>query len=112
MAEFKRVNDQYTVHFEAYETAGNDLHVGDVLSYNPNTKEAAKLDGMDDVVTAASNGLEIFIIAQGDAVTEKTGTPYKTYTVSTIVDMSGHTSSGSEKTITGYLVKDITNIEF
>lgn len=112
MAEFKRVNDQYTVSFEAYYTTGGKLSVGTVVAYNPNTKAITLVDGLDDAVTAKGNGNEIFIIAQSDAVTEKTGTPYKTYTISDEVDFTNHTSSGNEKTITGYLVKDITNIVF
>ena len=112
MAKFKRVNDQYTTQINAYCTATAQLYVGDVISFNSNTGEAVKLTDLASCVTAVGSGLQVYIIAQGDAVTEKTGTDYKTYTVSTLVDMTGHQTDGQEKIIVAYLVKDLTNIQF
>lgn len=112
MARFKRVNDQYAIQIDAYETLGNDLHVGDVLSYNPNTKEAVKLTTLAGAITAESNGLQIIVISQGDQVTNKEGTAYKTYTVSSLVDMSNAKEAAKSKIIVGYVVKDLTNLQF
>ena len=111
MAVFKRVNDQYTAQIKAYSTTAK-LYVGDVVSYDVSTKEAVKLNDLNAVKTAFDGGLLVGIIAQSDAVTEKTGPVTKTYTTDTLVDMTNNASSGSEKTIVVYVVKDINNIQF
>lgn len=111
MAVFKRVNDQYTAQINAYSTTAK-LYVGDVVSYDVATKEAVKLNDLNAVKTAFDSGLLVGIIAQSDAVTEKTGPVTKTYTIDTLVDMTNNASSGSEKIIVVYVVKDINNIQF
>ena len=111
MAVFKRVNDQYTAQINACSLTA-ELHVGDVVSYNPDSKEAVKLADLGDVKQAFDEGALVGIIAQSDAVTEKTGPVTKTYTVSTLVDMTNHASAEATKIIVVYVVKDINNIQF
>lgn len=112
MAVFKRVNDQYTAQIDAYCAATAKLYVGDVVSYDVSTKEAVKLANLGAVKTAFNNGLLVGIIAQSDAVTEKTGPVTKTYTIDTLVDMTNHATNKATKIIVVYVVKDINNIQF
>lgn len=112
MAVFKRVNDQYTITVDAYEALGGKLKVGDVVTYDVQSKEITKIDNETELKQAANNGLTILILAQSDAVTEKTGTGYKEYKTSRDVNFAGHTTGETTKKITGYVVKDITNVQF
>lgn len=113
MAKFKRVNDQYTVGVEAYEATGSILYPGDVVSYNPASKEVVKLANLGDVNGALDEGFEVLLLAQSDAVTEKTGTDnIKNYSLGREISFEKHTSAEAAKLVVGYVVKDSTNIEF
>ena len=113
MAKFKRVNDQYTIGVEAYEALGDILYPGDVVSYNPATKEMVKLAELGDVKGAFDDGLTVLLLAQSDAVTNKTGTDdVKNYRVSREISFENNTSAEATKLVVGYVVKDLTNIEF
>lgn len=113
MAKFKRVNDQYTVGVEAYKTDGVALTTGDVVSYNPSSKEMSKLADLAGVKQAMDDGLTVLLLAQSDAVTNKTGTDdIKNYRVSREISFEKNTSAEAAKLVVGYVVKDLTNIEF
>lgn len=113
MAKFKRVNDQYTVGVEAYKADGVALQTGDVVSYNPSSKEMSKLAGLANVKQAMDDGLTVLLLAQSDAVTNKTGTDdIKNYRLSKEISFTGYTSDANTKLVVGYVVKDLTNIEF
>lgn len=112
MAVFKRVNDQYTITVDAYEANGDEFVVGDVVAYDVQTKEITKIEDEEELQEAAEGGLTILILAQSDAVTYKTGTGYKEYKTSRIIDFADHITAAATKKITGYVVKDITNVQF
>lgn len=126
MAKFKRLNDQYAITLKAYEALGNDLHVGDVVSAKEDPAHVGiyvieKLTDSDDVVTAHAAGKEVLILSQGDQITNKSmsvindqdvDTSYKSYAVSTLIDMSAATTYDTAKLVTGYVVQDSTNIQF
>lgn len=112
MAVFKRVNDQYTITVDAYKALGDKLKVGDVVAYDVQSKEITIIENEAALKDAADTGMTILILAQSDAVTEKTGTGYKEYKTSRDVDFEGHTTGATTKKITGYVVKDITNVQF
>lgn len=112
MAVFKRVNDQYTITVDAYEALGDEFEVGNVVAYNVQSKEITKIEDEAALKEAAEDGMTILILAQSDAVTYKTGTGYKEYKTSRIIDFADHTTGEATKKITGYVVKDITNVQF
>lgn len=109
MATFKRVNEQETRQLKCYAEDTLSLKSGDVVSFDFATETVAKCTDASEVAAAATDK-QIYIIAQSDAVTDKTGTGYKEYKISNTVVVD---SDSSKRTvIVGYLVKDVTNIEF
>ena len=113
MAVFKRVNDQYTVQIKAFASDPlTELHVGDVISTDLTSHEVFKIEELGGIQAAMDGGNLVGIIAQGDAVTEKTGPAHKTYTTSDIVDMKNYTDEEHTKTIVIYVVKDVSNVQF
>lgn len=108
MAKFKRVADQYTEQVDAKLSSGTATwNVGDLFSYVHSTKVAAKITKASEVEAALGAGKRVYLIAQSDAVTEKTGTAnIKTYKLAQTVAM-GTTA----KIVVAYPVTDVTNIE-
>lgn len=56
--------------------AGITLNVGDLFSHDPSTNAIVKIETKANAKSAVASGLELYLVAQGDAVTEKTGTAY------------------------------------
>ena len=110
MATFKRVNEQETRQISCYLAAEATIKVGDVLDFNPATGLVSKCSNQADLVACEATGNQVYIVAQSDAVTHKTGTGYKEYKLSDAVTIS--TDSSAKSVVVGYLVKDITNVEF
>lgn len=112
MAKFNRVDYQQVYSFDAYDAdaVSSTYKVGSVISRNKSTGEIAPIASAADAITALGNGLELYIIAQSDAVTYKTGTPYKSYALDDSVVVS--TVSTSPSVIAGYRVDNIDNIEW
>lgn len=107
MAKFKRVADFEARQIEAI-SATSSYNVGDVVSYVPSTKTIAKLSNVSDITAAFADGKEVYLLAQSDAVTEKTGTAYKSYAIGKAITVD----SSVAKVVVGYAVEDSTNIEF
>lgn len=107
MAKFKRFDNQVALQLDAKLSSGTaTYHVGDLVEYIASTKVASKITTIANIETALGAGHKVILISQGDAVTEKTGTGYKSYAISDTVAMST-----TEKTLVGYDVTDSTNIE-
>jgi diphthamide biosynthesis methyltransferase len=116
MATFKRFDNQKAVQFECGQASGNSsaltLNVGDLVSYVPATNIVAKITKASEVSTALGAGYKVYLIAQGDAVTNKSGTEYKTYKIGKTVTIPAY-SAGNAKTalLVGYDVTDVNNID-
>lgn len=110
MAEFKRVDDQQVYTLEVYDAdAVLGTHsVGSVISRNASTKEIAPVADAAAAKQAIDDGLQLYLIAQSDAVTNKTGTGYKYYDLDKDVEVS--TDSGEPSLLAAYRIDNIDNI--
>lgn len=110
MAEFKRVDDQQVYTLEVYDAdaIAGTYSVGSVISRNPQTKEIALVENAAAAKAAIDDGQLLYLIAQSDAVTYKTGTGYKYYDLEKDVEVS--TSSDAPSLLAAYRVDNIDNI--
>lgn len=104
---FKKFDEQQVYQVPATHAAGLELEVGAVFSHNPATKEVEEVTAKADAIAALADQKELYLVAQGDAVTEKTGTEYKSYNVSRLVTLA----AGVEKVIAAYRIDMIDNVE-
>ena len=111
MATFKRVDGQQVYSFTAYiDTDGDELFVGDVIDRNSATGEINKVASAADAMAAKVEGHELYLLAQSTAVTEKTGTAYKTYALDKSVVVS--TDATDQSILAGYRIDNIDNINW
>ena len=110
MATFKRVDDQQVYSFEAHIADAADLYPGDVVDRNSATGEINKVDSAADAMAALVEGHELYLLAQSDAVTYKTGTAYKTYKLDRVINVS--TDSANPSIIAGYRIDNLDNINW
>ena len=110
MATFKRVDDQQVYSFTAYSADGEELFVGDVIDRNSATGEINKVASAADAMAAKVEGHELYLLAQSTAVTEKTGTAYKTYALDKKVVVS--TDATDQSILAGYRIDNIDNINW
>ena len=75
MATFRKFDNQQVYRLPTVSTA--QLKVGDVVSYNPANRELTKVVSKANAIELFADQKELFIVAQSDAVTFKTGTEYK-----------------------------------
>lgn len=110
MAEFKRVDDQqvYTLEVFDADAASDTYSVGSVISRDSSTKEIAPVANAAAAKQAITAGLQLYVIAQSDAVTNKTGTGYKHYDLDKDVEVS--TKSSEPSLLAAYRVENIDNI--
>lgn len=106
MASFKRVDDQHTIQVEAKAASDLTLNVGDLISYIPSTQVAAKITKRSEVQTALGAGYKVLLVAQSDAVTDKSGLAYKNYNMSKTVVLG----ASATRIVVGYDVVDVENI--
>lgn len=113
MAVFERFENQEVrqLKWAVASDSATTFAVGDVVSYTPATKAISKLDSQAAIKTAFSNGLEVYVIAQGDMITYNIPTDYKTYKITDSVNASIGNIDG-EKIVVGYLVRSQTNVKF
>lgn len=104
---FKKFDEQQVYQVPAKSVAGAELEVGNVISHNPATHEVVEITKKSDAIAALANQKELYLIAQSDAVTEKTGTDYKCYNISRLVNLE----AGVEKIIAGYRITFVDNVE-
>jgi hypothetical protein len=110
MATFKRVDDQQVYSFTAYAGEELELFVGDVIDRNSSNGEINKVESAADAMAAKVEGHELYLLAQSTAVTEKTGTPHKTYALDKKVVVS--TDATDPSILAGYRIDNIDNINW
>lgn len=81
---FKKYDEQQTYQVECKNATGGELNlkVGDVISVDIVSKEIAKIENKTAAEAALADQNELYLIAQSDAITEKTGVEYKSYKIS------------------------------
>ena len=94
---------------------GTNLYVGDIVKYLASTKAMTKISAnvdanetLAEISTALSNGYKIYIVAQGDMITNNDKTAYKEYKIGDVVAAS---VNSAVKTVVAYPVKRVTDIE-
>ena len=103
---FKKYDEQQVYQVPAKNEAGIELVVGDMFSQNPATHEIEKIESKAEAITALSDQKELYIVAQSDAITFKTGIAYKTYKIEDTVKAE----AGVETIIAAYRVTMIDNV--
>lgn len=109
MATFKKFDEQQVYQVPVYITGGAELEVGDVFSHNPATHEGAEVTTKSDAVAAFGDQKELYMVAQGDAVTYKTGTEYKNYAMGRTVNVGANKEN--ETIVVAYRITIIDNVE-
>lgn len=104
---FKKYDEQQVYQVPAKNAAGIDLAVGDVFSQNPSTHEIEKITTKAEAVAAAADQKELYLVAQSDAITYKTGTEYKSYAIGETVTAEANV----ETIIAAYRVTMIDNVD-
>lgn len=109
MATFKKFDEQQVYQVPVYITGGAELEVGAVFSQDPASHEGAVITAKDDAVAAIGAQKELYIVAQSDAVTYKTGTEYKNYAIGRTVTVGA--DAAHETIVAAYRVTFIDNVE-
>lgn len=111
MATFKKSIRVAATQLDAIPSS--NLYVGDLVKYLYSTKAMTKISANVDInetiaeiEAAYAAGYQIYIIAQGDNVTNKEPTAYKNYNVGDVV-----ASSETAKTVVAYRVKQVSDID-
>lgn len=104
---FKKYDEQQVYQVPAKNAAGIELVVGDMFSQNPATHEIEKIESKAEAITALSAQKELYIVAQSDDITFKTGVAYKTYKIEDTVKAEANV----ETIIAAYRVTMIDNVE-
>ena len=103
---FKKFEGQAVSQIEVHPTDSHELEVGAMISVDT-AKEVAEITRVAQVNEALAAGKKLYILAQSDAVTAKSGTAYKSYDISRIITLNADTDA----VVVGYPVTDIANIE-
>lgn len=107
MATFKKFDNQQVYQLDA-SGAGFELEVGDVISYNASAKTATQVTSLANAKQAIDDGLELYLVAQSDAVTYKHGKAYKSYRFDEDYE---DVSSDNGVIVVAYKIDTLTNIE-
>lgn len=107
MATFKKFDNQQVYQLDA-SGAVFELAVGDVISYDESSKTATKVTSLEGAKTAIDGGLELYLVAQSDAVTYKHGKGYKSYRFDESLE---GVISDNGSTIVAYRIETLSNIE-
>jgi hypothetical protein len=108
MARFKKFDNQQV--FQLVSKTVAEFEVGDLISYNadPDSQAVTLVDTYEKAKTAMSTGLELYIIAQSDAITYKTGTGYKS---AKLGDETVNLDGAEHNIVVAYRVENLSNIE-
>lgn len=106
MATFKKFDNQEV--YQLYTPTVIELEVGDVISYNVKTKEVVKIDTLDNAMAALTANKELFLVAQSDGVTYKSGKGYKTYK---LLDETVNSTGEGDHIVVAYRIENLANIE-
>lgn len=104
---FKKYDEQQVYQVPAKNEDGIELVVGDMFSQNPATHEIEKIETKANAIAALADQKELYIVAQSDAITYKTGVEYKTYKIDDTVKAEANV----ETIIAAYRVTMIDNVE-
>ena len=104
---FKKYDEQQVYQVPAKNDAGIDLAVGDVFSHNPANHEIEKITTKAEAIAALSDQKELYLVAQSDAITYKTGTNYKSYAIGDTVESDANV----ETIIAAYRVTMVDNVD-
>lgn len=104
---FKKYDEQQVYQVPCVNAADTELEVGDVFSHNPATKEIEQVTTKADAIAALANQKELYLVAQSDDITHKTGIAYKTYKIGETVNLKADT----EGIIAAYRITMIDNVE-
>ena len=104
---FKKYDEQQVYQVPAKNEAGIDLAVGDVFSQNPATHEIEKVTTKAEAVAALADQKELYLVAQSDDITYKTGVAYKTYKIGETVTAEADV----ETIIAAYRITMVDNVE-
>lgn len=106
---FKKYDEQKVYQVPCISEAGEELEVGDVFAHNPDSKEIEKIESKADAVASQAEGIRtLYMVAQGDAITNKTGTAYKNYDMNSTVSIQPAT----ETIVAAYRITMIDNVEW
>lgn len=104
---FKKYDEQQVYQVPSKNAAGIKLVVGDVFSQNPATHEIEQITSKAEAITALADQKELYLVAQSDDITYKTGLEYKTYKIGETV-----TAKANEETIiAAYRITMVDNVE-
>lgn len=108
MARFKKFDNQQV--FQLVSKTVDEFEVGDVISYNaaPSSQEVTLVDTYAKAKQAMDDGLELYLIAQSDAITYKTGTGYKS---AKLGDETVNLDGAEHNIVVAYRVENLSNIE-
>ena len=112
MATFRKFDNQQV--YQIHTTSETELKVGDVVSYNPANRELTKVVSKANAIELFADQKELFIVAQSDAVTFKTGTEYKSKKLDETVNgpiAAENVDSKGERTIVAYRIDTLANVE-
>lgn len=104
---FKKFDNQQVYQLEAKASVQIDAVVGDVISYVPSTQTAEKITKKSEAETALGAGKQLYLLAQSDAVTDKTGTAYKTYIIPRTITIG----TDATTVVVGYRIDSIENVD-
>ena len=104
---FKKYDEQQVYQVPSVNEDGIELAVGDVFSHNPATKEIEQITTKANAIAALADQKELYLVAQSDDITFKTGVAYKTYKIGETVNLA----AGVEKIIAAYRITMVDNVE-
>lgn len=110
MATFKKFDNQQVYQLDASGSSdGFEFAVGDVFSYNASSKEVSEaITSLSVAKQAMDDGLELYLVAQNDAITYKHGKAYKAYKFDETLE---GVNSNNGATIVAYRIETLANIE-
>ena len=112
MATFRKFDNQQV--YQLHTSSVTEFKVGDVVSYNPSSRELTKVASKANAIELFADQKELFIVAQSDAVTFKTGTEYKSKKLDETVNgpiAAQNLNADGERTVVAYRIDTLANVE-
>lgn len=103
---FNKFDEQKVYQVSVNPSDSHELSVGDMIAVDT-AKDVSEITRVAQANEALAAGKTLYIIAQSDAVTDKTGTAYKSYDISRLVTLNAATPA----VVVAYKVTDLENIE-
>lgn len=112
MATFRKFDNQQV--YQLHTSSVEQFKVGDVVSYNPAARTLTKVPTRAEALALLADQKELYLIAQSDAVTFKTGTAYKSKKLDEVVNgpiAADNVDSNNERTVVAYRIETLANVE-